>query len=77
VRKFRSSGHHLFWPDNLPLSDTFFDVTHASGHRQLTDICLLGLPVKGRGRLAAFDRTIPLEAVAGASRQSPAVISPK
>jgi predicted nucleic acid-binding protein len=76
LRKFRSSGHHHFWPDSLSLSDTLFDLSHASGHRQLTDIYLLGLAVKRHGRLATFDRTIPLAAVAGASRQSLAVITP-
>jgi toxin-antitoxin system PIN domain toxin len=76
LRKFRSSGNHHFWPDSLSLSDTLFDLSHASGHRQLTDIYLLGLAVKRHGRLATFDRTIPVKAVAGATRESLAVISP-
>jgi uncharacterized protein len=76
LRKFCASGHHHFWPDTLSLSDSLFDLSHASGHRQLTDVYLLGLVVKRKARLATFDRTIPLKAVAGASRHSLAVISP-
>ncbi len=62
---FRESGHHSFWPDDLSLCDTtVFDL--AVGHRQLTDVYLLGLAVARDGFLATFDRSIPLKAVRGA-----------
>ena len=46
------------------------------GQRQLTDVYLLGLAVKRNGRLATFDRTIPVRAVKGAERETLAVIGP-
>ena len=44
------------------------------GHRQLTDIYLLGLSRKMGGTLATFDRTIPMGAVVGATRATLSVI---
>jgi hypothetical protein len=46
------------------------------GHRQLTDVYLLGLAVRMGGRLATFDRTIPLAAVVGATPERLAVVAP-
>jgi hypothetical protein len=51
-----------------------FAVTQIGGHRQLTDIYLLGVAVRMKGRLATFDRTIPRAAVVGAKANSLAVI---
>ena len=60
----------------MSLRDTqLFNLSHLSGHRQLTDVYLLGLAKKMRGRLATFDRTIPLKAVIGASRDTLGVIA--
>ncbi len=76
LRMFCASGHHRFWEEMLSLTDrSVFDLSYASGHRQLTDIYLLGLAVKMRGRLATFDRGIPLRAVVGATPETLAVIS--
>ena len=59
---FRESGHHVFWSDDVSVCDTrLFSL--AVGHRQLTDVYLLGLAVAHRGFLATFDRSIPLKAV--------------
>ena len=44
----------------------FFQPSYIQGHRQLTDVYLLGLAVANRGRLVTFDRSVPLKAVAGA-----------
>ena len=69
LRTFRTSGHHHFWPDDLSLADDrIFHVSFVRGHQQLTDVYLLGLAVKRRGRLVTFDQRIPLEAVKGARR---------
>ena len=46
------------------------------GHRQLTDIYLLGLAKKMGGKLAIFDQSIPLGAVVGATRATLAILSP-
>jgi uncharacterized protein len=76
LRTFRSSGHHQFWPDDISLLDErLFNASLARGHQQLTDVYLLGLAVKRRGRLATFDQKIPLGAVKGATRAVLEIIS--
>ncbi len=73
LRVFRESGDHVFWPDDLTLSDSSrFELT--VGHRQLTDAYLLALALVHRGRLATFDRSIPLKAVRGAGPRHVEVI---
>jgi len=77
LRKFCASGHHEFWPDSVSLVDErSFNLAVASGHRQLTDVYLLGLATKMRGCLATFDRTIPVKAVAGATASTLQIIAP-
>jgi uncharacterized protein len=76
LTRFCSSGGHVFWKEPLSLRDAdAFDTSLAAGHRQLTDIYLLGLARSHGGRLATFDRSIPLRAVRGASPADLAVIS--
>ena len=75
LRKFRGSGHHTFWADSLSLTDErIFRLALAPGHRQLTDLYLVGLAAKMKGCLATFDRTIPLKAVVGATAANLQVI---
>lgn len=76
LKTFCGSGHHAFWPCNLSLRDDLFDLSCARGYRQLTDVYLLGLAVTHRGRLATFDRSIPVKAVVGATPDTLAVIAP-
>ncbi|MDE3155430.1 MAG: PIN domain-containing protein [Acidobacteriota bacterium] len=65
-RKFCASKEHQFWPDSVSLNDgDLFNTSRFTSHRHLTDIYLLGLAVKHRGRLVTFDRTIPANAVKG------------
>ena len=67
---------HTFWPDAPSIRDTtLFNPSFIRGHRQLTDIYLLGLAKKMNGTLATFDRTIPLASVVGAARATLSVIS--
>ncbi len=73
-RLFRASGDHQFWRDSLDVTDEIFNLTFLKGHRQLTDVYLLGLAVKRNGRLATFDRSIPTRAVKGAERETLLVI---
>lgn len=73
LRAFRASGHHAFWPDDVSLSDAGLFALSVS-HRQLTDVYLLGLARAHRGRLATFDRSIPLKAVRGAGAEHLVVI---
>jgi len=65
LASFRASGHHVFWPDDVSVCDTRA-LRLTVGHRQLTDVYLLGLAVAHGGFLATFDRSIPLKAVRGA-----------
>lgn len=67
---------YRFWTDDVSLRDpAVFDCSRV-GHRQITDIYLLGLAQKNEGVLATFDRTIPTAAVVGARRQLLEVIAP-
>jgi len=51
-------GHH-FWPASISFSQAAGLVSHAlTGHRQVTDIYLLGLAIHNRGRLATLDRAV-------------------
>ena len=71
------SGGHVFWQDDVSLLDgSLFDLASIAGHRQLTDVYLLGLAHKRRGRLVTFDRTIPLRAVRSATAAALEVVAP-
>ena len=56
------------WSDDISILDAK-RFNHSSIHspKQLTDLYLLGLAVKHKGRLASFDQRIPLSAVVGAT----------
>ena len=73
LRAFCASGDHQFWRDAVSLQDDLFDLSRASA-RHLTDVYLLGLAVNRKGRLATFDRSIPISAVRGANRDTLAFI---
>jgi predicted nucleic acid-binding protein len=76
VRKFRTSGDHEFWSDTVSITDdTLFKPSFVRGYRQLTDVYLLGLAHLKGGRLATFDRSIPLAAVSGAGPDTLAIIA--
>jgi toxin-antitoxin system PIN domain toxin len=76
LARFCASKHHVFWADAVSLTDRkTFNSSYFRGHRQLSDIYLLGLAKKMGGYLATFDQGIPLGAVIGATRDTIAVIS--
>ena len=76
LRQFCASGHHTFWAEAVSLRDeTLFNPALIAGHRQISDIYLLGLARKMGGRLATFDRSISLGAVVGATRANLAIVS--
>jgi toxin-antitoxin system PIN domain toxin len=75
LRAAMSTRWHAFWPDSISLVDgTTVDWDGVLGSRQVTDVYLLALAVRNEGRLATFDRGVPLGAVAGASARHLAVI---
>jgi toxin-antitoxin system PIN domain toxin len=51
-------AHHVFWGDDLPLSDHRIPIAHIMGHRQVTDAYLLALAIRNRGRLVTLDESI-------------------
>ena len=76
LRAFCASGHHVFWADDVSLRDDQRFVADAPvSHRQITDIYLLGLAKRHGGRLATFDRTIPIAAVPGARSRDLVIVS--
>jgi toxin-antitoxin system PIN domain toxin len=74
--RFCRDERHEFWPDAVSMYDeSLFDIPLLHGHRQLTDVYLLGLAVKRGGRLVTFDQSIPIAVVKGASRSSVEVVA--
>lgn len=75
LRSFCASSHHSFWADDASLRDpALFAEDFAATYRQITDVYLLALAKRKGGRLATFDRSIPLGVVAGARSEHLAVI---
>ena len=67
LRDLTDSPQHIFWPDDISLLDgRRFDLGFALGHRQLTDIYLLGLAFNNGARLVSFDSRISISSVLGA-----------
>jgi len=67
VRSFCSATDHHFWADSVSILDeSLFRPSMVAGHQKITDAYLLGLAVRNHGRLATFDRSIPMRAVPGA-----------
>ena len=59
-----------FGLDQLSLLDpAIVDTTRIHGPRQLTDIYLLALAVRHRGRLVTFDESIAVDAIRGATKK--------
>lgn len=68
LRRSTATPAHAFWADDLSVLDAqVFDASFLHGHRQLTDVYLLGLAVRHGSRLVSFDQRVPLSAVPGAS----------
>ena len=76
LRAFRESGSHRFLTESVSLTDdALFNRSVIQGHKQITDIYLLGLAKSAGGSLATFDQSIPLGAVRGATKATLQVIS--
>jgi uncharacterized protein len=68
LREACARPDHEHWPDEVSLLDeSLFRPAIITGPRMITDAYLLGLAVRRSGRLATFDRSIPLKAVVGAT----------
>ena len=76
LRRFCADSAHQFWPATVSLRDeTIFNSAFFTGHRQVTDVYLLGLAKKHGGCLVTFDRSVSLRAVVGADASTLAVVS--
>ena len=70
LRRLCTTDRHEFWPDAVSLLDeTILRPQFLEGHRQITDARLLALAVRNDGRLATFDRRLPIKAVKGATER--------
>jgi hypothetical protein len=71
LRDLCSSPNHVFWQESLSFREPGrFHWQRVQGHRQVTDVYLLALAVMNKGRLATFDSSIPLRAVANATSRN-------
>jgi len=71
LRVLCGASDHLFWKESVSLLDeTLFRLEAITGHRQVTDMYLLGMAIRNGGRFATFDRSIPLKAVRGAAPEN-------
>lgn len=69
------NSDHQFWSDDLSLRDrTAFVHRKIHGPSQLSDLYLLALATSRAGRLATFDRDIPLSAINGATEENLCVL---
>jgi toxin-antitoxin system PIN domain toxin len=62
-----NTEYHEFWPCSVSLLDEdVIDRSRLVGPRQVTAAYLLAMAARHDGRLATFDRSVPLDAVHGA-----------
>jgi toxin-antitoxin system PIN domain toxin len=75
LQTFAGQTNHEFWPDDVSLRDgKIFTAERIHSSRQLTDLYLLALAGKHGGRLATFDKGIPISAVCLAKMENLCVI---
>ncbi len=66
--RLREFASHRFWPDDVSLLDPdLFQPDYISHSKQVTDIYLLGLAKRQKGKLVTLDRRISQSAVASAA----------
>lgn len=65
-----AAPQHQFWADDVSILDpALVDSMRVHGPRQLTDVYLLALAVRHRGRFVTFDASVPRDAVVEAERR--------
>lgn len=67
LRKLCAADGHHFWPDDVSLRDMLRPGI-AITHHQITDLYLLALAAHAGGKLATFDRRVPVAALQGGAR---------
>ncbi|MCC6379157.1 MAG: VapC toxin family PIN domain ribonuclease [Burkholderiales bacterium] len=67
LREACAAPYHAFWPDEISVLDPeIADPARIHGPRQLTDVYLLALAVRRRGRFVTLDGSVARDAVRGA-----------
>jgi toxin-antitoxin system PIN domain toxin len=66
LRNLTDAPGHVFWPDDVSLTEARFNHRSFQGHRQLTDAYLLGLSERHDGLLATLDRGLSATALTSA-----------
>jgi uncharacterized protein len=66
---------HVLWPDSISLLDAGRIELNMASSKHLTDVYLLALAVANGGRLVTFDRSIPWNAVRGATSDDLVVLA--
>jgi toxin-antitoxin system PIN domain toxin len=74
LQQFCVSGNHEFWSADFTIRDLRSVEGHALANKQITDVYLLALARHRNGRLATFDRSIPLDGVDGATSRNLEII---
>ena len=64
LQTFATETNHEFWPDDVSLRDgKIFTAGRMHSSRQLTDLYLLAMAAGRGGKLATFDKGIPISTV--------------
>ena len=75
LQRSTASDFHALWGNDISLLDaSWFNHGWVHNHKQLTDVYLLGLAVKNKGRMVTFDQRIALSAVHGAKAENLVVL---
>jgi uncharacterized protein len=75
LRNLCRADDHVFWMERISVRDhDRFDWNRVQGYRQIADVYLLALAVSNAGRLASFDKAVPLKGVVGATSQNLEII---
>lgn len=65
-----SQSQHTFWSDDISLRDpALFDWGHIQGHRQITDIYLIGLAARHDGKFVTLDQRLNGNAIRNAQAE--------
>jgi len=65
-----ASTFHDFWPDDVSLLDAkVADSARIHGPRQLTDLYLLALAVRHKGKFVTFDSAVSVDAIRNAEKK--------
>jgi hypothetical protein len=67
LERITALREHVFWPDALSCKKAFENAPLFAGHRQLTDLYLIGLARGNGGMFATFDRSVPMSGTFGES----------